>query len=322
LLQDALQQAVFGIDASTVERELELRLQLLRSYVHKVKCGDYRRGGINEQDLEHLTFHNTQDGVYEMYKRYIPLSILLHRRLLAFRERMATQTPRAWVVGINAPPGSGKSTMVIVLVFLLSLQGVRAESVSTDDMYMSQAERKEAVPVIKTRLDPRSLDAERAASILHTMVHLAHGTQMEWPCFDKGEDERKRGCMKTGPFDLIILEGWRVGVAPGQLNNSKFDYTRLNEMIDYLMCINVPRHLARQWKLESTKRDFERTHEKDHICWTDANEEAFKENDRIWIGPFHQEHELPLAQAEGPADVVIHKGDRHRIYQIDAHEME
>jgi hypothetical protein len=280
--------------------------------VRKVEQGDYKKCGPNEKSLGDLSLHCTRDGLAELYTRYIPLVLIEYRRWLRLR-----RPGRAFVVGINAPPGSGKSTMVMVLVALLSLLDVRAESVSTDDMYMSKQERKEAQPEIHSRLDPRSIDAHKAASMLNAMMYLKPHEEMEWPCFDKGKDDRVQGELKSGSFDLLFLEGWRVKVAQGKLNGSSFDYSPLDSLIDDLMCIVVPKDLVRCWKFESTRQDHERTTGK---AWTSADAEALNHKYDTWIQPFMEKFEDPLSRIDGPARIVIHKGNCHRIVQVEVRE--
>ena len=79
--------------------------------------------------------------VVDLWKEYIPLALNIAQRYEAYR---ATSPQSAFVLGINAPPGSGKSTLVQVLCFLLELAAEGRErptivQFSSDDCYNTKA---------------------------------------------------------------------------------------------------------------------------------------------------------------------------------------
>ena len=61
-------------------------------------------------------------------------------------------------------------------------------------------------------------------------------------------------------MDILFYEGWRVGVEKGdfKLPNGEvvqFDYSRLNEPIDYLMYLDADPEDVWKWKLQSSQQD-------------------------------------------------------------------
>jgi pantothenate kinase len=253
LLEDPLELTTFGVSAGNVNEVLETRLQLLEQVQEKMSAST-TSAAVNEQPLATLGLSSV-----DLWKGYIPLACLLLEKWHAHK---ASGRPGAFVLGINAGPGSGKSTLVQVLLFLMSASSDRplnVAQISSDDLYMGHHER--LARHISTRLDPASLDPE----LFDLVDRLKHSTAdtppIELPRFNKGKDDREAvGTVVYGAFDLVLYEGWRVGVQPGQLNGCKFDYTALNDPIDFLLYIDAePKHVF-EWKLESTKRDHCREH--------------------------------------------------------------
>lgn len=191
------------------------------------------------------------------------------RHVRAERKRRG-EPPQAYVIGVNAPPGSGKGTIVQILVFLMRLashkhlvgddvavdpaaeagsdlsraaaaaahpaaRDLRVVNCSSDDLYMGKTKRE--AHGLATRLDPRSLDRDHYG-IVERLKNLQEGEKATIPIFSKGKDDQcEEGIEVEGPFDLVIYEGWRVGVKAGTFRGEPFDYDELNAPINYLMCV-------------------------------------------------------------------------------------
>ena len=120
------------------------------------------------------------------------------------------------VVGINGGQGSGKTTLCKFLELLLAGGGLRAATLSLDDLYLSHAERARAVadhhPLFATRGVPGTHDVERGMAILD---RLLAGQSADLPIFDKARDEPLSETRHVkGPVDVVLFEGWCVGAAP------------------------------------------------------------------------------------------------------------
>lgn len=131
-------------------------------------------------------------------------------------DRIAGQAKRPLVVGINGAQGSGKTTLCRFLEVLLSERGIRAVTLSLDDLYLTRAERQQAAsddhPLFATRGVPGTHDVTLGESII---ADLAAGRPTTLPRFDKASDDRASdGVAIEPPVDVILFEGWCVGTVP------------------------------------------------------------------------------------------------------------
>jgi D-glycerate 3-kinase len=116
------------------------------------------------------------------------------------------------LVGLAGGQGAGKSTLGRLIESACAQVGLRACVLALDDFYRTRAERRalaESIhPLLETRGPPGTHDMRRCAE---AMEALQRGVEVELPVFDKGLDDRVGTRQETGPFDLIVLEGWCVG---------------------------------------------------------------------------------------------------------------
>lgn len=124
------------------------------------------------------------------------------------------------LVGLNGCQGSGKSTLGALLVSLLPRAfGLRTVVISIDDFYFTRAERQQLAervhPLLATRGVPGTHDV---ALMAKTLTDLLSGLgDIMIPRFDKAQDDRTdvaRWHRFGAPGDVVILEGWCVGVRP------------------------------------------------------------------------------------------------------------
>lgn len=120
------------------------------------------------------------------------------------------------VVGINGAQGSGKSTLCRFLEVLLAQRGLRAATLSIDDLYLTRAERarlaREVHPLLATRGVPGTHDVALGMAIIDA---FREGGDLDLPRFDKAVDDRAaRTEHLAGPLDVLLFEGWCVGAAP------------------------------------------------------------------------------------------------------------
>lgn len=124
------------------------------------------------------------------------------------------------IVGLSGAQGTGKTSLALLLSDVLSHGfGKRVAVVSLDDYYLSQAERLTLASQVHPLLVTRGVPGTHALPELHTALRqlrvLSAGQSCPLLRFDKATDDREpepRIC--TGPFDLILLEGWCVGAQP------------------------------------------------------------------------------------------------------------
>src|SRR5690606_5306011 len=120
------------------------------------------------------------------------------------------------VLGISGLQGSGKSTLVAQVVQAAGEAGLAAASLSLDDFYLPRARRLQLAarvhPLLATRGPPGTHDLRLA---LDTIDALRAGGTPPLPRFDKLADDRlpeERWSRPVRPLDLLVFEGWCVGV--------------------------------------------------------------------------------------------------------------
>lgn len=118
-----------------------------------------------------------------------------------------------FILGVCGAQGSGKSTLAEGLTQRLIEKGLRAGTLSIDDLYLSRAERARlgqiVHPLLVTRGVPGTHDAERGLRLLDA---IRAGDDVVLPRFDKATDDpAPTGTPVKGPVDVLIFEGWCVG---------------------------------------------------------------------------------------------------------------
>lgn len=123
-----------------------------------------------------------------------------------------------FILGVCGAQGSGKSTLADGLATRLTARGLRAASLSIDDLYLSHQARQELAaevhPLFATRGPPGTHDVALGLSILDD-VKAARPVIL--PSFDKALDDptpREAWRSLDEPLDVLIFEGWCVGARP------------------------------------------------------------------------------------------------------------
>jgi len=144
--------------------------------------------------------------------------------------RVRLGRPRPLLVGIQAPQGSGKTTLVTHLLALLPDLGLRGAGVSIDDFYLTREEQLHVAashpgnPYLEHRGYPGTHDVDLGASTLTSLRGLgrdAAGAVARVPVYDKslhaGRGDRAPESawrIVAGPLDLVLVEGWMLGFTP------------------------------------------------------------------------------------------------------------
>lgn len=129
--------------------------------------------------------------------------------------------PRPFVLGLSGLQGSGKSALAQSMVALAGSRGLRALALSLDDAYLPRAERQRLAREIHPLLATRGVPGTHELALLHaTLDALANASPQRavaLPRFDKGRDDRAPESdwpRITAPPQLVVLEGWCLGVPP------------------------------------------------------------------------------------------------------------
>ena len=133
------------------------------------------------------------------------------------------------VLGISAPQGCGKTTLVSSLEGLFAHEGVRAVSASLDDFYLTFAEQRQLAeekapgnPLLELRGNAGSHDLTLWRDTLQALQRCAGpGIRARVPRYDKsqhgGRGDRAPEAEWVdveGPVDVVLLEGWMLGFEP------------------------------------------------------------------------------------------------------------
>ncbi len=126
------------------------------------------------------------------------------------------------LIGLNGAQGSGKSTLAWQLTERLSRQHrLRTAVLALDDLYLTHAERQRLAadvhPLLATRGVPGTHDVALGQELLSRLPRLSQNEMLQVPRFIKAADDRAPRTewpTLTGPFDLLLFEGWCVGTPP------------------------------------------------------------------------------------------------------------
>lgn len=188
-------------------------------------CGGYlcRLFGMNELRL-------TAPEKARLYHFYVPIFLWceqqIERHVLRFGDAEEVAPPL--VIGISAPQGSGKTTLVFALEYLFRRTGRNAATLSIDDFYLTadeQAELRRQNPgnaLLEFRGNAGSHDLQFSLDTLTAIKQLTKaGMKMKLPRYDKsahgGRGDRadpSEWPEVEGPLTVVLFEGWMLGFKP------------------------------------------------------------------------------------------------------------
>lgn len=161
-------------------------------------------------------------------------------------------------VGINGAQGSGKSTLArLVAEALFRFHGLSAACFSLDDFYLTKSDRAELGqkihPLCRTRGVPGTHDIGLLSAVLEGLADAGDGDTTYCPIFDKLADDRmaqSQWASFVGQPNVILLEGWCVGILPADMPAWDGPINALEQMSD-------PDGLWYQWSLDALTRDYQ-----------------------------------------------------------------
>lgn len=199
---------------------------------------------------------------------------------------------KSLIFGVQGTQGSGKSTSSDFIKLLLENEyNLSTVVLSIDDFYLTANQRKELSqtihPLLQTRGVPGTHDIELAIQTINQLSDLDAHQSMAIPRFEKAIDDRApkdQWPEVHGPVDVIILEGWCIGLKPETVDSltnpvneleSKEDkdgkwrsfaneslnskYQQLFSMIDKQLVLNAPSFdCVYQWRLTQEHKLIER----------------------------------------------------------------
>lgn len=194
--------AAFNIDAVGGREAIRQRYQLFLEVYPAVEtqCGALQIV-LNETIL--LT----------LWDLWLPLAMEL--------ERERNKLERALVLGILGGQGTGKTTITSMLSIILAHLGKSSIAISLDDFYKTYLDRQQLQqedPRLKWRGPPPTHDVELGIKMLDELRENNRSEPISIPRFDKsacnGQGDRSPDSELINPVDIVLFEGWFVGVEP------------------------------------------------------------------------------------------------------------
>uniref|UniRef100_A0A1D1XKG3 D-glycerate 3-kinase, chloroplastic n=2 Tax=Anthurium amnicola TaxID=1678845 RepID=A0A1D1XKG3_9ARAE len=164
-----------------------------------------------------------------IYHYYIPVFLWCEDQVVRHRSTFkdGEEIPPL-VVGVSAPQGSGKTTLVFALDYLFRRTGRNSATLSIDDFYLTaedQAKLRDQNPgnaLLEFRGNAGSHDLPFSLDTLTALSRLTkEGEKVKLPRYDKsayaGRGDRADPSAwpeVEGPLTVILFEGWMLGFKP------------------------------------------------------------------------------------------------------------
>lgn len=206
----------------------------------------------------------------------------LYLPVLFFCAAQARQTTgRPCLIGIQAPQGAGKTTLVTHLLRQLPALGLTGAGVSIDDFYLTRGEQLSLAashpgnPYLEHRGYPGTHDVELGATTLAALRGIgrnpdAGSSHVRVPVYDKSAHGGRGDRAPTsawrdvaGPIDVVFVEGWMLGFSPvpestlgdARLvapNRALTAYDRWHRLLDAFVVIRATDpHFVLRWRVEA-----------------------------------------------------------------------
>lgn len=240
------------------------------------------------------------------------------------------------VIGISGAQGSGKSTLARQLAAHLTAAGQHPAILALDDLYLPRAQRlqvaERAHPLFATRGVPGTHDVALGLKLLDCLGHLDAGEHCALPVFDKLLDDRRSDLrVQTGPVDVVLFEGWCLGLTPqtdaalskpvnsleadedvdarwrtAVNDHLRGDYRALFERIDGLVFLQVPdMDCVLGWRMQQ---------EADNLTASTAPQQTMDTGAlQRFVAHYERLTRHALDTVPGYADLVLELDHAHRI---------
>ena len=256
--------------------------------------------------------------------------------------RLTSNPNKPLFIGINGAQGTGKSTLAKLLELCSTEVGCKVVVLSIDDFYLSKAARAQLAetvhPLLATRGVPGTHDVEQLKSCLSRLLDSQAGT-VKIPRFDKAADNplpEDHWPTATLPVELIILEGWFIGLEPEPcehllspvnhleaiedgdgswrnfVNNSlRYDFADLFGRLDSLLMLQAP-SFEQVFAWRSLQEEKLKRH---RAARGDADTSGVMSPEEIahFIQHFERLTRHALTTLPGKADWVFHLDSQHRV---------
>ena len=264
-----------------------------------------------------------------LWSFWLPLALELAQK--------RTQQTSPLIVGILGGQGTGKTTLTLILALIWRYLNLSSVAISIDDLYKTYVDRQELIkldPRLIWRGPPGTHDVELGLKVITQLQEAEQAVAI--PRFDKsaydGAGDRTQPEI-VEPVDIVILEGWFVGVKPvenhilekapfpivsesdrqfAQDNNQRLrEYLPLWQKLDYLMIFNPSEYqYSLQWRKDA-----------EHMMVakgkTGMSDEQIEEFVHYFWQALHPEIYIqPLTQDQITTDLVVNINFDHSIDRI------
>ncbi len=252
------------------------------------------------------------------------------------------------MLGVQGVQGCGKSTCSEFLKLILAQRyGLSSVVISIDDFYLTRDARQELArsvhPLFATRGVPGTHDLPLAEKTLLGLLQQTPMQTVEIPRFDKSNDDR---CSEDDwdvnrqPVDVIIFEGWCVGLPPIAMNglakpinelekdldsNAEWrtylaemlntEYQQLFSLLDHLLIIQAPSfECVKNWRLlqEQKLHDRLRANGVEHQASNLMSEAEIMQ----FIQHYERLSQHALQSLPKIADWVMHLDEQHHVVKV------
>jgi D-glycerate 3-kinase len=158
---------------------------------------------------------------------YLPVLCFCAVQIRRARQTGQTTSPRPVLVGLQAPQGAGKSTLVSHLLALLPALGYMGAGVSIDDFYLTRDQQLRLAAAhpgnryLEHRGYPGTHDLELGRTTLSALHGAGPGDIVRVPVYDKSRHGGRGDRVDAsewrevrGPLDIVLVEGWMLGFEP------------------------------------------------------------------------------------------------------------
>lgn len=170
----------------------------------------------------------TEEEKIRIYHYYIPVFFWCKQQLEQHRSQFTGNEVPPLVIGITAPQGCGKSTLVYSLDYLFNSLGRPAVAVSIDDFYLTAKNQEKLAAenpgnsLLELRGNAGSHDLKLGTETLEALLGLScEGKKIKVPRYDKsahsGRGDRADPSVWSevgGPLQVLLFEGWMLGFQP------------------------------------------------------------------------------------------------------------
>lgn len=165
-----------------------------------------------------------------VYHLYLPIYFFARHCVRSQQGQQPSSSSPAFAtaIGLSAPQGCGKTTLVDLLVDRFASDGLSCASVSFDDFYLTGAEQDAVAathpsnPMLQVRGNAGTHDLQLGSATLRALKQREEGEEaLALPRYDKalrsGRGDRAPRAdwpLLTSPADVLLLEGWMAGFKP------------------------------------------------------------------------------------------------------------